>query len=154
MAESGTEQPANLSTPTNPPTQPFAHRPARPPTHQLTINLPTGPPALLSKHQVAIADSLSAALTADREASALAGRKLQLGQVVMACENIYLRCCDRSTVQRKTRQLPADADEEAVLGDMLEKLDFIQVRARPTGREDTVQGCVVYAVRTIEHDRA
>jgi hypothetical protein len=83
---------------------------------------------------VANAESLSAALTADREANALAGRKLQLGQVVMACENIYHRCCDRSTVQRKTRQLPADADNEAVVGDLIEKLDFIHVGACTSGR--------------------
>lgn len=106
------------------------HTPIYDPTHPSAA-----PPALCCGRQLANAESLSAALTADREASAQAGRKLQLGQVVMACENIYLRCCDRSTVQRKTRQLPADADDEAVLGDLIEKLEFIQVRGgqAPTG---------------------
>lgn len=46
----------------------------------------------------------------------------------MACENIYLRCCDRSSVQRKMKQLPPDADDDLIVKDLIEKLDFIQVR--------------------------
>jgi len=53
--------------------------------------------------QVASAGGIAAAQTADRELSSLAGRKKQLGQVVMACENIFLRCCDRSSVQVRGR---------------------------------------------------
>ena len=40
----------------------------------------------------------------------------------MACDNIYQRCCDRSSVARK-KASPADADETSVV---IEKLMFIR----------------------------
>lgn len=77
--------------------------------------------------EVASAETRGAAVAAERQVTSLADRKLQLGQVVMACENIFLRCCDTSSVQRKTRALPPDADAESVVADLVEKLDYIQV---------------------------
>jgi len=62
----------------------------------------------------------------EREISDFADRKLQYGQVVMACENIYQRCCDRSTVQRKRLGNQSDADAEAVMQVIIEKLLFIR----------------------------
>lgn len=61
----------------------------------------------------------------ERLMSDVAERKLQLGQVMMACENIYQRCCDRSSVQRK-RLHATDADDAAVIRVLIEKLHLIR----------------------------
>lgn len=60
--------------------------------------------------------------SSDRQVVLLTVRTMQLGQVVMACENIYQRCCDRSSVARN-RKASADEDETMVL---MEKLQFIR----------------------------
>jgi len=63
----------------------------------------------------------------ERHMSTVAERKLQFGQVMMACENIYQRCCDRSSVQRKKLQSAAsDEDEVEVIRVIIEKLMFIR----------------------------
>ena len=66
--------------------------------------------------------ALQKQLESERQISDVAERTLQLGQVMMACENIYQRCCDRSSVQRKARS-SADADETMIV---IDKLLFIQ----------------------------
>lgn len=58
----------------------------------------------------------------DRQLQDVAERTLQLGQVVMACDNIYHRCLGRSTTSRK-KASSSDADETTVV---IEKLMFIR----------------------------
>jgi len=60
--------------------------------------------------------------SSDRQIVQVTERTKQLGQVLMACENIYQRCCDRSSVAR-SRKASADEDETMVLK---EKLQFIR----------------------------
>lgn len=58
----------------------------------------------------------------DRQMQIVAERTLQLGQVMMACENIHQRCCDRSSVARKPLKT-GDGDPTAALK---EKLQFVR----------------------------
>ena len=58
---------------------------------------------------------------ADRQISTVADSTLQLGQVMMACENIYSRCVVKSTVGRKVKT--GDLTETEIL---CEKLDLIK----------------------------
>ena len=58
----------------------------------------------------------------DRQIVLVTERTMQLGQVMMACENIYQRCCDRSSVARNRKASPEE-DEETVIK---EKLQFIR----------------------------
>jgi len=60
---------------------------------------------------------------ADRQLNTVADSTLQLGQVMMACENIYSRCVVKSTVGRKTPKVSDDTPEVVVL---CEKLDLIK----------------------------
>eukprot|EP00327_Prymnesium_parvum_P035936 CAMPEP_0195625550 /NCGR_PEP_ID=MMETSP0815-20121206/17912_1 /TAXON_ID=97485 /ORGANISM="Prymnesium parvum, Strain Texoma1" /LENGTH=309 /DNA_ID=CAMNT_0040766633 /DNA_START=97 /DNA_END=1026 /DNA_ORIENTATION=+ len=87
--------------------------------------------------ELAVERVLEEQSSSDRQVVLLTERTMQLGQVVMACENIYQRCCDRSSVARN-RKASADEDETMVL---MEKLQFIRHRphfhhqGRPPPRE-------------------
>lgn len=59
----------------------------------------------------------------DRQLQDVSERTLQLGQVMMACDNIYHRCCQTSSVARKKASKSEDADETDVV---IEKLMFIR----------------------------
>ena len=58
---------------------------------------------------------------ADRRLHDVADRTLQLGQVMMACDNIYQRCCDRSHVARRKA-----GGDSADLGVLVDKLMYIK----------------------------
>jgi len=60
---------------------------------------------------------------ADRQLTTVADSTLQLGQVMMACENIYSRCVSKSQVGRKTPKGGEAMTETEVL---CEKLDLIK----------------------------
>ena len=59
---------------------------------------------------------------ADRHVQTVADSTLQLGQVMMACENIYQRCMTKTHVQRKEVTAAGDQDDTAAV---IEKLNFI-----------------------------
>jgi len=72
--------------------------------------------------ELAIERVQSEQASADRQIVQVTERTMQLGQVMMACENIYQRCCDTSSVARN-RKASADEDESEVIK---EKLQFIR----------------------------
>ena len=76
----------------------------------------------------AVSESLAASASAEHECAALVDRKLQAGQVVMACEYIYERCADRSAVRQAKAKRAAAPDPlaEASVSDLLRKLNFIR----------------------------
>ena len=60
----------------------------------------------------------------ERQMSTVAERTLQLGQVMMACDNIYARCAKESTITRKTPKPSGDSKEDE-MHVIFEKLDLI-----------------------------
>lgn len=71
----------------------------------------------------AAAEVLETQDESDRQMQTVAERTLQLGQVIMACENIYARCVVNSNVVRKEPKSDAVVDETEVI---VEKLGLIQ----------------------------
>ena len=69
------------------------------------------------------AEVLETQEVSDRAMQTVAERTLQLGQVIMACENIYARCVVNSNVVRKEPKPDAVVDETEVI---VEKLGLIQ----------------------------
>ena len=61
----------------------------------------------------------------ERQMSTVAERTLQLGQVLMACDNIYARCAKESTITRKTPKAASEG-KEAEIGVIVEKLGLIR----------------------------
>ena len=55
----------------------------------------------------------------ERQMSTVAERTLQLGQVMMACDNIYARCAKESTITRKTPKPSGDDKEDEILSSPL-----------------------------------
>mmetsp|Transcript_51293 Transcript_51293/g.133227 ORF Transcript_51293/g.133227 Transcript_51293/m.133227 type:complete len:365 (+) Transcript_51293:79-1173(+) len=74
----------------------------------------------MEEREIAVARDLVS--EAERQLDVSADSTLQLGQVMMACENIYSRCVAKSKIGRKT-PVAENSDETTVL---CEKLDIIQ----------------------------
>lgn len=73
--------------------------------------------------EAAAAEVLETQEVSERAMQTVAERTLQLGQVIMACENIYARCVVNSNVVRKEPKSDAVVDETEVI---VEKLGLIQ----------------------------
>ena len=92
---------------------------------------------LQKQSEVAMTATRVEEANADRRLHDVADRTLQLGQVMMACDNIYQRCCDRSHVAR--RKAGGDSADLGVLVDKLEvahehiaaAVEFGDLAARP-----------------------
>ena len=81
---------------------------------------------LQKESDAAAADAVEAKKQSERNATSVAESKLQLGQVVMACENIYQRCCNHSTVRRKSKPLPSDTNGVELVRILIDRLSFIR----------------------------
>ena len=76
---------------------------------------------LQKQSEVAMTATRVEEANADRRLHDVADRTLQLGQVMMACDNIYQRCCDRSHVARRKA-----GGDSADLGVLVDKLMYIK----------------------------